>query len=258
MESIQLRERPSPGARCAYCHDGLGDTPEPFRCARCHVELHRDCRRQLGRCPTLGCLASGLTPISLAALHRAFTHEAGVPRWWALAGLYVPLVLTTVLLAALTLVLLALPMFAVIRGDPRDGMGQHTAVVTLVLPLLGAAFGAAWATFRSAHDLARTPNLLVERGEERTLVVWETALGRRVMGLESGPSAPGPGWLPIEFPDSRPREGRWPVLVRGLGSDGSLIVETESGKLALARRVTHAEIRPPGLWRRQRRREGRP
>ena len=35
--------------RCAYCH------PDIDTWARCAAALHRSCRAELGRCPTLGC-----------------------------------------------------------------------------------------------------------------------------------------------------------------------------------------------------------
>lgn len=39
--------------RCAACHDDL--TGRRFTCPGCGVVLHRDCRLELKRCPTLGC-----------------------------------------------------------------------------------------------------------------------------------------------------------------------------------------------------------
>lgn len=76
--------------RCAYCHDGVDERAVVDHCPSCDVVLHADCRRALGRCPTVGCEASrpAAPPRPRPAPARpreAPAHEQ--PRWpWALGG----------------------------------------------------------------------------------------------------------------------------------------------------------------------------
>lgn len=40
--------------RCAFCHDDIADA-ELVACDACRIGLHRECWRELARCPTAGC-----------------------------------------------------------------------------------------------------------------------------------------------------------------------------------------------------------
>ena len=68
MSAVALRERRELPLRCAVCHD----EPESLvRCEGCGSAFHEDCRRELARCPTLGCSARriaalGCTPFPWA------------------------------------------------------------------------------------------------------------------------------------------------------------------------------------------------
>jgi hypothetical protein len=56
--SVSIRGSERQRATCCYCHEELSD---PIRlCMACHTSLHEDCYHELGRCPTLGCVASGV------------------------------------------------------------------------------------------------------------------------------------------------------------------------------------------------------
>ena len=52
MGRFGVREVNMHARRCAYCHDAGG---EPA-CRGCGVVLHEECRKELSRCPTLGCV----------------------------------------------------------------------------------------------------------------------------------------------------------------------------------------------------------
>jgi len=59
MERLVSTARPtSSRARCAFCHDTLGD--EWDVCSGCNTRLHPECRAQAIDCPTLGCRMSVL------------------------------------------------------------------------------------------------------------------------------------------------------------------------------------------------------
>lgn len=49
--------------RCGYCHGEAHGLLEG--CAECGILLHADCRRALGRCPTLGCKTPSVQPVPL-------------------------------------------------------------------------------------------------------------------------------------------------------------------------------------------------
>jgi hypothetical protein len=53
---VSVARRPSVDARCAFCHDTLGD--EWDVCSGCNTRLHPECRAQIVECPTLGCRMS--------------------------------------------------------------------------------------------------------------------------------------------------------------------------------------------------------
>ena len=53
---LVLTERPSPDARCAFCHDDLD--ADTFECPQCQTKLHADCADNIPECPTLGCRRS--------------------------------------------------------------------------------------------------------------------------------------------------------------------------------------------------------
>ncbi|MBL4849572.1 MAG: hypothetical protein JKY65_28920 [Planctomycetes bacterium] len=48
--------------RCAYCH---GEAEGLLEGCKCGVLLHADCRRTLGRCPTLGCQTLSVQAVSV-------------------------------------------------------------------------------------------------------------------------------------------------------------------------------------------------
>lgn len=51
--------------RCAYCH---GDAQGLLECCdACGVLVHAECRRELGRCSTLGCAAPSVQTVNLSA-----------------------------------------------------------------------------------------------------------------------------------------------------------------------------------------------
>ncbi len=55
---VSLASRASLAARCAFCHDALGN--EWDVCSGCNTRLHPECRIQAVDCPTLGCRMSML------------------------------------------------------------------------------------------------------------------------------------------------------------------------------------------------------
>lgn len=55
------------GPRCSYCLDSRGEMQS---CSGCQTLLHADCRRELRRCPTIGCCGGGSTTMILAEPRR--------------------------------------------------------------------------------------------------------------------------------------------------------------------------------------------
>jgi hypothetical protein len=51
-EQISINQRDSRAARCAICHDEARPLKQ---CPRCASLFHDACRRELRRCPTIGC-----------------------------------------------------------------------------------------------------------------------------------------------------------------------------------------------------------
>lgn len=58
--------------RCAYCHGRVQDVPP---CPTCRTLVHRGCRLEAERCPTLGCADR-----SVVRRRRPFS-------WWIVLGL---------------------------------------------------------------------------------------------------------------------------------------------------------------------------
>lgn len=54
---MRLRERTDVGPRCPYCREGVDGSA--VACPGCGVRMHEACGKELGRCPTMGCGASG-------------------------------------------------------------------------------------------------------------------------------------------------------------------------------------------------------
>lgn len=52
--------------RCGYCHGEAHGLLEG--CSACGILLHADCRRALGRCPTLGCLTPSVQTVELSVV----------------------------------------------------------------------------------------------------------------------------------------------------------------------------------------------
>ncbi len=59
MKSIRVVVRRSSESRCVICHGALRE--QAVACAGCRATMHRDCRSELARCPTIGCAASART-----------------------------------------------------------------------------------------------------------------------------------------------------------------------------------------------------
>jgi hypothetical protein len=130
--SPQLRAREREGrAVCAYCHDLLG--AEPTRCGGCGAEYHADCRRELGRCATVGCAASAAPP-----------RVAREPR---IEGVGRGVVLALTLLAAGAASVLAVTeaVTALATGTRSDGLpsGPWPALCagSLFLPIVALGLG---------------------------------------------------------------------------------------------------------------------
>jgi len=64
--------------RCAYCHGAAQGLLEC--CDGCGVLVHADCRRELGRCSTLGCQAPSAQAVALAARPRPWRAGGVVQR----------------------------------------------------------------------------------------------------------------------------------------------------------------------------------
>lgn len=53
---LSLRKIQHPrGPRCGYCHENSEMFSQLVPCVACGATIHRVCRAELGRCPTLGC-----------------------------------------------------------------------------------------------------------------------------------------------------------------------------------------------------------
>jgi len=72
--------QPRDGAlTCAYCLTELGE--EPWSCKGCGVHLHRECSREVARCPTVGCGAEvAEDPPVLISILEDSAEELGSPR----------------------------------------------------------------------------------------------------------------------------------------------------------------------------------
>ncbi|MBL4849573.1 MAG: type II secretion system protein GspG [Planctomycetes bacterium] len=77
--------------RCAYCHGEAYGLLEG--CCECAILLHADCRRILGRCPTIGCQTLSVQSVSIQATPSEPESAPVVPRrsaleatTWALAA----------------------------------------------------------------------------------------------------------------------------------------------------------------------------
>jgi len=53
---VSVQASASRAARCGYCHDQARADAEA--CPRCGTLLHKDCKDELGRCPTIGCVGA--------------------------------------------------------------------------------------------------------------------------------------------------------------------------------------------------------
>lgn len=54
VEGTPVVAKGEPVARCGYCLEDVCEL-EPTHTCQCGSVLHKECRRELGRCPTLGC-----------------------------------------------------------------------------------------------------------------------------------------------------------------------------------------------------------
>ncbi len=67
--------------RCAYCHGAAQGLLEC--CDGCGVLVHADCRRELGRCSTLGCAAPSAQGVSISSPPRhVLIRGATIERWF--------------------------------------------------------------------------------------------------------------------------------------------------------------------------------
>lgn len=114
--------------RCAICHDSLGE-PRTI-CAACRSAAHGDCRADLGRCPTLGCVASvrRLVPTVHVAAPGGEQGGSGFP------GCLLGCALATVI----TLVTIVLGAWYMRIERPRQWRAELSAQVRAVEPALVA------------------------------------------------------------------------------------------------------------------------
>ncbi len=146
MGRFMLIGRRSQRERCAICHDTLGE--QETACAGCGSKTHADCRRELGRCATLGCAAEVAPP------------GAAGPRADGRTGPYSRIIIRA---AAATV---ALAMGLVCLLWPVLSWGSFSAAVrgaSLGSLALGAAYSFAMFVISSlaAWTLVRTPSLIL-------------------------------------------------------------------------------------------------
>ncbi len=67
MNRVRIIGRRPSEERCAICHGALRE--QASTCPQCRVDVHADCRAELGRCPTLGCAASTATAAPATDVH---------------------------------------------------------------------------------------------------------------------------------------------------------------------------------------------
>ncbi|MEZ0230954.1 MAG: hypothetical protein ACAI25_20210 [Planctomycetota bacterium] len=86
---MRLTRRHFSDVRCAVCHDDLRG--ERLACDGCGTEIHEECRLELGRCPTFGC-------VRVIERHRTRPQT----RWLAVALIFnvIAVPSTAVILAA--------------------------------------------------------------------------------------------------------------------------------------------------------------
>lgn len=72
------------GPRCSYCLDSRGKMQT---CSGCRTLIHGDCRKELRRCPTIGCSGGSSTTLVVAEPRRIVIHRSW--SWWrrAFAGM---------------------------------------------------------------------------------------------------------------------------------------------------------------------------
>lgn len=132
--------------RCPLCHDALGAVIE--RCAGCDTPYHPGCRRELGRCATLGCAEAAAPPRRAGPrpvrAPWAVPAGEGVPRpaddaavrgpahvavpsllrrgwWWFVGSSFVPMLLVA---------LIAMGVGLAVR---TEALAPHAAIVLLGL-----------------------------------------------------------------------------------------------------------------------------
>lgn len=74
---------PSSGPRCAYCLDS-GDL---YTCPGCQTRLHKDCREELRRCPTIGCIGPATLTLVVATPRQivvSIPSKSFPKRCWAM------------------------------------------------------------------------------------------------------------------------------------------------------------------------------
>lgn len=76
MEELRLVARDSGAPTCLYCR---AEVAAPLRCHRCDATYHPDCRAELGRCATPGCLAAGTRPVARPVFAQGWRETRGGP-----------------------------------------------------------------------------------------------------------------------------------------------------------------------------------
>lgn len=65
---IRLSRKERQEGHCTYCRDALGSGDDLVSCLACRVRLHRGCRDELHRCPTIGCTGTWSDRIQVGAI----------------------------------------------------------------------------------------------------------------------------------------------------------------------------------------------
>lgn len=133
--TIRIVGRTSPDRRCGYCHGGGGQLTS---CDACDALTHVDCRAELGRCTTIGCVGAARAASRIPA--SLDVREAARALYWA-GAVHLAAVVGSWVGAALLWQRALFPA-APVRGPRADDWGM-TAVVGLVILTL-MAVGCLW------------------------------------------------------------------------------------------------------------------
>jgi len=230
MSRVTLVGRRTAHERCAICHGALRD--REARCRECGSLVHQDCRRELGRCPTLGCAAVDVTHHAPTSPRRSSIRARFGPYFRILLRASACLVGLAGSIAFLAWPLLSWRSFI--------GLGVFSALVLLLVALVGVIRTGVWlaetpgllrAVRRLLHTSVPVPLWLTvaARGPQDYVAVFEETDARSGKSFEIPLDVSlAPGWLCR-------LEGRHRVYVYGVGADGPCLVEFPDGRLALVR-----------------------